>query len=73
MIASTSLDKTTRIWDISGKSIAILQNFNTPSFIQISADRKYIVAFPEDNSSIFYIWDANGKLLSKMQKANEHF
>ncbi|OKH53266.1 hypothetical protein NIES2101_11830 [Calothrix sp. HK-06] len=70
MIASTSLDKTTRIWDISGKSIAILQKFNTLSLIQISADRKYIVGFPEDNSSIFYIWDANGKLLSKIPKEN---
>ncbi|RUT03029.1 hypothetical protein DSM106972_053370 [Dulcicalothrix desertica PCC 7102] len=70
MIVSTSLDKTTRIWDTSGKSIAVLQNFNTPSFVQISTDKKYIVTHPDDNSNIFYLWDGNGKLISKIPKGN---
>jgi WD40 repeat protein len=70
IIISTSRDKTTRIWDTSGKTIAVLPNFNTASFIQISADEKYIVASPDDDSNNLYIWDMNGKLLTKLPKGN---
>ncbi|BAZ14276.1 WD-40 repeat protein [Calothrix sp. NIES-4071] len=70
MIISTSRDKTTRIWDTSGKTIAVLPNFNTPSFIQISADKKYIVASPDDDSNNLYIWDINGKFLTKLPKGD---
>lgn len=65
-IATVSWDKTTRVWDLSGKQLVVLQGHqDAVKHASFSPDGNHIVTVSDDRTA--RVWDLSGKQLALLQ------